>query len=208
MNMNIGKMLMGFFHDVFGGGSNSGADVPAPILLVAPIPTIPTTVNSDHYNGVDVSTDFMSATPETGGGIQAAMTDVSFQTFISAMMAAVEGKDGAVLVSNLSESSNIQFGYLRDVTYTNPDGTTWTYQQLDSFAQIQENSYSDVEQNTDGSISFNGSAYWSGFYDPSRVTREDVTIWSDSYSSLHDEITLIGIGNQLPDMFDYAGGKG
>lgn len=199
----IGKILAGFFNNFFGGGGGGGADVPAPVLPGAPMPTVS---DSDHHNGV-----VTQATPETVGGglIQEAREDASFQTFISAMVAAVDGKSGAVLGSNLNEGSEIQFGYLRDVTHTNPDGTTWTYQELDPFAQIQANSHSHTVQNTDGEISFNGSTYWSGFFDQNKVVLgEDVTIRSNDYFSSHDEITLVGIGHQLPDMFDYAGGKG
>ena len=162
--------------------------------------------NSDH-NGV--LQGFTPVAPETVGNglIQAARSDASLQAFISAMAAATDGKGGAILTQNMNEGSTIQFGYMRDVTQVNTDGTSYTYQQLDPFGQVQANSYSHVVRNTDGGIKFDGNTNWTGSFDQNKVIPgKDVMVWNGSNFSTHDELTLVGIGSQLPEMFD--GGKG
>lgn len=199
--MNIGHLLSGLVHSIFGNDGDGGG---SPAVIPTPSPPSVPAYNAGH-NVPDFGTP---PTPSAGANpVVSAKSDAMFQTFMSAAMSALSGKGGAIMNSGANTNEIVSFGYFHDMRGTNPDGTTFMYQVFDPFGQVQETSYSNTVQSTNGGIQFGGGTTWSGFYDPNKVVQgQDVIVTHDSSTSSHDQVTLVGFNGQLPDIFDY--GKG
>ncbi len=192
----LGKMFSNLVHSIFGGQDNGAHPAPffasPPALPSSTMPTSTSDNNMVSHNGTDP--------------VQAAKSDAVFQAFMSAVTASMNGKDAVNLNGNASSGQTISFGYMHNVTQTNPDGTVFTYQQMDPFAQMVETSNFHTLQDTTGAISFGGDTSFTGFYNPGKVIPgQTVHVVSDDYSSSHNDLTLVGLGQPLTDIFPVKG---
>ncbi|MFZ3044109.1 MAG: hypothetical protein WA058_03350 [Minisyncoccia bacterium] len=191
----LGKLFDGLIHDIFGGhgGGSQSPDFavppapPPPPTVLPPLPPVPVPDNTSH-NGP--------------------MNDVALPTFWSAVDASVFGKIRAVRTGGSSSSETFQFGNMHLVSGTNPDGTPYTGEQFFPFAQLQKTVYSDFADSTDGTTHYKVDTSETGYFHSNDVVPgADVLIQHFSSYSDYSQVTLIGIGHPMPDIYDY-GGKG